>query len=59
MLTERMVVLRDYVAKVQAGQATANQMILRQISALSAQLPLVDAKAFEQELAEVSFGRLR
>ena len=54
MLYERMAVLKEYVGRVRAGQAKADPTILRQISALTAQLPLVDAKDFERELRTVS-----
>jgi COP9 signalosome complex subunit 6 len=53
MLVDRVEVLRDYVQRVQGGKATADHAVLRQISALTAQLPLVDVDAFASELQSV------
>lgn len=57
MLVDRIKVLKSYTRQVQAGNASTDHRMLRQITALAEQLPLVDADAFRAELVTVSSRR--
>lgn len=49
MLYSRIKLILDYLKVVQAGELPFNQEILREVSSLCHQLPVLDSKAFDKE----------
>lgn len=54
MLHARVRLILDYLKAVQCGELLPDQVILREVSCLCSQLPVLDDLAFEKSFMEVS-----